>query len=154
MKIISHRGNLNGRNPECENNPTHVQQALDIGFNVEVDVWWVNGQFFLGHDNPVYKIDPQLLFGKKMWCHAKNTEAFEKMLELGMHCFWHENDKYTLTNKGIPWCFPENYHTKGITVILDKNTIPPKNIGGICTDYPLYYSKLLNQFQSTSVTQF
>jgi hypothetical protein len=145
MIIISHRGNLDGRNLECENNPTYIQQALDQGYDVEVDVWYIDDRFFLGHDTPTYLVEPSWFERKALWCHAKNIEAFEKMLELKIHCFWHENDKYTLTNKGIPWCFPENYHTKGITVILDKNTIPPKNIGGICTDYPLYYSKLLNQ---------
>lgn len=147
MKIISHRGNLKEKKPHLENNITYIQQALDQGFDVEVDVWYVNGEFFLGHDSPTFLIDRQWFHKKSLWCHAKNKEAFEEMLESNIHCFWHENDKYTLTNKGIPWCFPGNYHKNGITVIFGKEKIPPKNIGGICTDYPLYYSKLLNQLQ-------
>jgi hypothetical protein len=38
MVVISHRGNIDGSKSECENNPTYIQQALDQGFEVEVDV--------------------------------------------------------------------------------------------------------------------
>jgi hypothetical protein len=144
-KIISHRGNLNGIDPNNENNPLIIKRALNRGFEVEIDVWRVEKKYFLGHDEPKYEVSKDFLLDRRLWCHAKNKEAFEKMLENNIHCFWHENDKYTLTNKGIPWCFPDNYHENGITVIFGKDKIPPKNIGGICTDYPLYYSKLLNQ---------
>lgn len=148
IKIISHRGNLNGIDPNNENNPLIIKRALNSGFEVEIDVWCVDKKYFLGHDEPKYEVSKDFLLDDRLWCHAKNKEAFEEMLGDNIHCFWHENDKYTLTNRGIPWCFPDNYHKNGITVIFGKNTIPPKNIGGICTDCPLYYSKLLNQFQS------
>lgn len=143
MKIISHRGNLEGRKKDLENNPIQIKKTLSIGFEVEIDVWFYDNTFYLGHDEPKYKIFKKFLFDSRLWCHAKNKEAFDKMLELKIHCFWHKKDEYTLTSKGIPWCFPSNYLSKGITVIFDKKTIPPKNIGGICTDYPVYYSSLL-----------
>ena len=38
MILISHRGNINGPNPEMENNPEYIQKALDLGYDVEVDV--------------------------------------------------------------------------------------------------------------------
>lgn len=147
MKIISHRGNIKGINPNLENNPNYINQAIKLGFSVEVDVWYVNKKYFLGHDEPKHEVPKNFLINELLWCHAKNKEALEEMLRDNVHCFWHENDKYTLTSKGIPWCFPNNYHENGITVIFGKDKIPPKNIGGICTDYPLYYSKLLNQLQ-------
>ena len=50
-KIISHRGNLIGVKPECENNPTYIDQAIAEGFDVEIDVWFIDGEFFLGHDS-------------------------------------------------------------------------------------------------------
>ena len=52
-----------------------------------------------------------------------------------INCFWHETDKMTLTSIGIPWCYPNTYMGKGITVEYDYRPIP--NIYGICTDYCL-----------------
>lgn len=36
MKIISHRGNISGPDPELENNPMYITKALDAGFDVEL----------------------------------------------------------------------------------------------------------------------
>jgi hypothetical protein len=54
MILISHRGNLNGPNPERENHPDYIWEALRAGYEVEIDVWWVEGKFKLGHDEPQY----------------------------------------------------------------------------------------------------
>ena len=143
MKIISHRGNLDGRKPECENNPTYIQQALDLGFDVEIDVWFVDGSFFLGHDAPIYYVDRSWIMIRcsSLWCHAKNIEAMENLLLIDdVNCFWHENDKMTLTSNGIPWMYPGNYTSRGVTVELDMpHKIP--YVWGICTDYCLDWRK-------------
>jgi hypothetical protein len=133
MKIISHRGNLEGITPD-ENRPDYVNNTLQTGFDVEVDVWLINNELFLGHDEPQYKINNEFLLNDKLWCHAKNKDAFQYMLNNSIHCFWHEQDKFTLTSKGIPWCYPGNYMENGITVELIKTKIP--TVMGICTDYP------------------
>jgi hypothetical protein len=82
MKIISHKGNLNGPNPDYENNPTYIDQVIAEGFDVEIDVWFVDGEFFLGHDAPTYHIDSSwiLVRAASLWCHAKNIEAMEQLL--------------------------------------------------------------------------
>lgn len=141
MKIISHRGNLIGPNDGLENSPLYISEAINAGYDVEIDVWYINEDFYLGHDSPQYKIHFSFLQKKELWCHAKNIEALIKMLELNVHCFWHETDKYTLTSNKIPWCYPENQCSKGIIVVKEKN-IDYKNLDciGICTDYPSYYS--------------
>ena len=139
MKIISHRGNLDGRKTECENNPIYIQQALDLDFDVEVDVWYVDGEFFLGHDVPTYHIDSSwiLVRAASLWCHAKNIEAMEQLLLMDdVNCFWHETDKMTLTSNGIPWMYPKNYSSFGVTVQLENPSKIP-NVWGICTDHPL-----------------
>lgn len=137
-KIISHRGNLDGKKPDCENNPTYIDQAIAEGFNVEIDVWFVDEKFFLGHDTPTYQIEENwiLVRSASLWCHAKNIEAMEKLLSMeDIICFWHENDHMTLTNIGIPWLYPNNYIKSGITVELGvKKNIP--DVFGVCTDYP------------------
>ena len=50
MYLISHRGNINGIEKNNENNPDYINQAISSGYDVEVDVRYESGQFFLGHD--------------------------------------------------------------------------------------------------------
>lgn len=145
MIIISHRGNLDGRNPNLENNPEYIDFALSKGFDVEIDVWYLNGSYYLGHDKPDHKVDIGWLKNENFWCHAKNVDAMEKMMEDGIHYFWHENDRFTLTSKGIPWCYPNNYNKNGIVVILD-DSLPSNLISGVCTDYPLTVRKKMLYF--------
>jgi hypothetical protein len=147
MKFISHRGNLYGKKVELENNPTYIQQALDLGFDVEIDVWYVDGNFFLGHDKPTYSVSQSWFDYKKLWCHAKNADALNKMLVEDIHCFWHQTDKYTITSKGIPWCYPNNWIENGITVVdkldLNKIFVPSDiNILGICVDNPIEWEQI------------
>jgi hypothetical protein len=141
MKIIAHRGNLNGSNPAFENQPNYLIKAVENGFDVEVDVWVIDGQYFLGHDNPSYKVSLEFLYSLPGWFHAKNINAMEQMKADNLHYFWHQTDNYTLTSKGIPWCFPGYVNRYGICVLSDKTNINIKSIRcfGICTDYPLFY---------------
>ena len=53
MKIIAHRGNLSGPT-QTENHPDQIKKALDLGFDVEIDVWYKENKVFLGHDFPQY----------------------------------------------------------------------------------------------------
>ena len=39
MIFIAHRGNTKGPNKELENTPGYIDEALDNGFDVEVDIW-------------------------------------------------------------------------------------------------------------------
>ena len=39
MVLISHRGNLEGKNIELENDPTYIDSAIEKGFDVEIDLW-------------------------------------------------------------------------------------------------------------------
>jgi glycerophosphoryl diester phosphodiesterase len=53
MILIAHRGNLNGKQPERENSPEYIKEALEKGYHVEVDVWLKEtNNLFLGHDSP------------------------------------------------------------------------------------------------------
>ena len=60
MKIISHRGNLHGKEVDNENNPEYIKKALRK-FEVEVDVWFIDDSWFLGHDRPQYPVDLDFL---------------------------------------------------------------------------------------------
>ncbi len=58
MKLIAHRGNTQGPNPERENSPEYIEEALNAGYDVEVDVWYdcATEKFWLGHDEPQYDV--------------------------------------------------------------------------------------------------
>lgn len=136
MKIISHRGNIDGKKSELENNPDHIKQLLISNYEIEIDVWFLKDRgYFLGHDEPTYQTNKKILKHKNLWCHAKNLDAVEQMAVDKIHYFWHENDKMTLTSRGIPWCFPGTFLNNGVTVML-RNDKPTQDVYGICTDYP------------------
>jgi hypothetical protein len=141
MKIISHRGNLNGKDIKNENSIKAITLALKNGFDVEIDVWVKNKQWYLGHNKPQYKINPSFLENKRFWCHAKNFDALNLMLKnKNIHCFWHQNDNFTLTSKGYIWTYPKNkISTNSIIVLENLQDKIPKKCFGICTDHPLKY---------------
>ena len=61
MKIISHRGNLNGPNKNLENRLDTIEKAIQLGFDVEVDILLIENQLYLGHNKPQYKVDKETL---------------------------------------------------------------------------------------------
>ena len=46
MFLISHRGNINGINNKKENDPDYINRAIELGYDVEIDVRTKNNQFF------------------------------------------------------------------------------------------------------------
>jgi len=140
MMLISHRGNLNGPVPTRENSPDYIEIALDKGYNVEIDVWYIGDKWLLGHDSPVYQVDLDFICNLRLLCHAKNVEALSEMLNHhDIHCFWHENDDHTLTSGGLII-----NHSRGVVPTkmsvcmlpeLLEDKINPDEYYGICSDY-------------------
>lgn len=152
MIYISHRGNLNGPNPEKENHPDYLKEAVKKGFQVELDVWFENDKFYLGHDEAQYEIKKQFLSNNNFWCHAKNMEAIGALTSSGnfIHCFFHHNDACTLTSRGWIWTYPGELivSKKSIAVLPESlyaktNENSLKTAGGICSDYIINYKNSL-----------
>lgn len=138
LKTISHRGYINGPDDQLENNPIHIKKLFESGVDVEIDVWYINDNFYLGHNKPKYEVSIQFLTDSRLWCHAKNIAALEKMLEIGAHCFWHQEDEYTLTSKGFIWAYPGCLTPKNNSVFLFPERYPEidtNNFMFVCTDY-------------------
>ena len=146
MRLISHRGNLIGSNPERENQISYVQEALDKGFEVEIDIWVVDGKIHLGHDKPQYTVNEiwLQLYRKHLWIHCKNIEAinyFTNKLNL-FNYFWHENDTVTLTSKNYIWAYPGKQPIKNsIAVMPEINNDDVSQCLGVCSDYIQDYKK-------------
>jgi hypothetical protein len=142
MILISHRGNIDGPNPMRENSIDYILEALNLGFNVEVDLWFDNG-IYLGHDNPQYKIDIEFLYKKNLWIHCKNIEALDfcKNHKIKNNYFYHQNDDVTLTSNGFLWTNPGQKLTKySIAVMPEIKTFNEINISyAICSDFVKKY---------------
>lgn len=110
---ICHRGNIRGAQKELENNFGVLLQRSIQGYRTEVDVWFHEHHLWLGHDKPEYKITLEWLASdKRRLIHAKDGATFEHLLlesgkrALGLHVFYHTEEDYVLTNKGLVICFP------------------------------------------------
>lgn len=140
MLKISHRGNLNGPNKEKENSPNYIVAALQAGFDVEIDVWLIDGQLYLGHDAPEHSIELRFLYHGSFWCHAKNIEALAFLTQNGFHAFWHQEDDVTLTNRGYLWTYPGKLLVGSKAIAVMPERVPEWDLAGaygICSDYVL-----------------
>lgn len=137
MKYIAHRGNTVGPSLAYENSPELIYVALSMGFDAEIDVWYIDNQWYLGHNIPQYKIEALMLRDNRLWCHAKNLGALSEMKRLNIpNFFWHETDKFTLTSSGYIWTYPGGPLTSNsIAVIQDNSTDINMSIYGVCSDY-------------------
>jgi hypothetical protein len=143
MRLIAHRACTNGPDAEIENKPYHIDQAINKGFDVECDVWYLNNNLYLGHDNiesTWYEIDWSWLRAreKQLWIHCKNLDAFHETLEVSsLNVFYHTNEDFALTSHGFIWTYPGNTLTyKSIAVLPEK--FPNQSVAiaeGICSDY-------------------
>tara|TARA_R110002167_G_scaffold97948_15_gene258036 strand:+ start:209 stop:655 length:447 start_codon:yes stop_codon:yes gene_type:complete len=142
MICFSHRGNLRGKSGK-ENTIQSIIIAVNSGYHVEIDIWKIGDKIFLGHDEPDEMIDIDFLKNPLFLCHAKNAAALEEMIKHSdIHCFWHEEDKYTITSKGYIISYPGFSHLGEKTIIM-KPESHSEDLGdcyGICSDYISYYS--------------
>jgi len=139
--FIAHRGNINGKNESRENSPEYIMEALNLGFDVEIDVWVIADKIYLGHDAPQYEIKKEFLFNDRFWCHAKNHAALTMMIvdkDL-IHCFSHNSDDYILTSRGIIWAYTGKPVNEKTICVMPENcnnysNDDLKNCLGICSD--------------------
>ncbi len=138
MILISHRGNINGRQPEKENTVQYIEAALKKGYHCEIDVCkWDGKMFYLGHDEPQEAVTLEWLRDNLLWCHAKSFNALEAMVVAGIHCFYHTSDKYTLTSRGWIWAYPGQPGGK-YTIAVHPEELHPADVykfAGVCSDH-------------------
>jgi hypothetical protein len=147
MLLISHRGNLQGPIPNLENKPDYIDDAIRLGYDVEIDVWLINGILFLGHDEPHYEIDQKWLQDRKekLWIHCKNLKAltyFNTTLVNKYNYFWHQEDTATLTSYNFIWAYPGNQPITGsIAVMPELIDEDVSECVGVCSDYIQKYER-------------
>ena len=139
MKLIAHRGNRKGPNPLEENKPQYIIEAIAEGYDCEIDVRYINGEYFLGHDTPDYKIELEFLFvfSDKLWIHCKNFEALNALIQYSnLNVVWHKEDHYTLTSKKFIWAYPKMPTTERCIVLMPEWFNFEYGVCyGICSDF-------------------
>ena len=113
-KWIAHRGNTRGPKPEKENDPEYILQAINEGFDVEIDVWMFT------HNPLDEKMESRGFLGKPtengIDVHAYNGGRPEEV-----HCdmeIWlgHDTPQYQIPlsfltiNEERLWCHAKNFH--------------------------------------------
>lgn len=137
-----------GPNPIRENTVLYITEALQLGYDCEIDVWYVDGNLFLGHDAPEYKTSIEFLIKHQdyLWIHCKNSGALEYLVSIhNFNVFYHDHDHYTITSRGFVWgninsnilngmicVLPEKYSN-----VIDTNLL--QTCGGVCSDYVQKY---------------
>lgn len=144
MILIAHRGNTNGPMKSWENEPTYIDLAISRGFDVEVDVWYINGLLYLGHDEPQYGIELKWFTDRisKLWIHCKNIEAIIHFqnCEYSFNYFWHETDTIALTSSNYIWAYPGKQPIdKSIAVMPEINNDSLDSCIGVCSDFIAKY---------------
>lgn len=147
MKFISHRGNQVGPNPERENSPVYVDEALAAGFEVEVDLRLVGDQFWFGHDYPQYLVNESWLWERhpRLLLHLKDTHALNYILSAcsAWHYFCHSNDRFTFTSQGHIWLHDLSLSPTPRTIIplISRELVisyKNRDIYAICSDYVVW----------------
>jgi hypothetical protein len=136
MRFISHRGNLSSK--LWDSNPYQIQDVLSKGYDCEIDIWKINDDYYLGHSQPSFDVSSVWLEKRfdNLLLHCKNPAALaDPFLNKG-HLFWHEEDRYTITNRGIPVCYPGVAMIDGaIQMKVEEWGEVYPNGWGACSDY-------------------
>jgi hypothetical protein len=150
MRVIAHRGLLYGPDHKLENSPKQIMETLNKGFDVEVDVWFIDNDWWLGHDNPDYLTRLEFLNMEGLWIHCKNAESLFELNRRprtdgkNFNYFWHQNDDFTITSNGFIWTYPGKPLYKRSIEVLPESGVKlwyedyrKKTHYGVCTDYPV-----------------
>lgn len=148
MILIAHRGLINGPNAGLENTEFAASVCLTEGFDVELDVWFIDQNWYLGHDAPTNITTFEFIKQPRLWIHCKNIEACNMLRawtnELPyLNFFWHENDERTLTSQGYWWTYPNRELGYASIAVMPERHINLENLdlcktwncAGICSDY-------------------
>ena len=146
MKIIAHRGNLYGPDPETENTVEQAEKCFAMGFDVELDVWRNAHILRTGHNSPEHIIPFWWLslHRDKLFVHCKNKHA-QSFLEGHVNTFMHDKEPFVKVSDGSIWLYPGTPITKKMrkapAIVACLPELAPNwdysYATHVCTDYPV-----------------
>lgn len=142
MKLIAHRGNVDGICHQKENTQSYIDKAISLGYDVEIDIHRINDILFLGHDKPENKISLEWLIDrrKNLWVHTKNFAALAYLIDFDLRSFYHKSEDHTIINNcNLIWSHNlADANKKSIIPLLSMNDINSSykiDVYGICSDF-------------------
>jgi hypothetical protein len=155
MRVIAHRGNLEGPDKAQENSIKSTFNCLYRDLDVELDIHVKNNLIYLDHDGILSDSTPCIdlksfckefdSFQDKLWLHCKNLEAViycQANLQQ-YNYFGHSNDEFVLTSKGYIFTRPNVATGKNVVCVMPElcnlKLEQVKKYESVLTDYPLYY---------------
>lgn len=143
MKLISHRGNLNEILPEKENSPQYIDEAIQQGYDVEIDIRLINNVLYLGHDTPDYKVTLEFLKFRRdyLWVHCKNFAVLSYLVDSNLRIFFHQKEDHSIINNcDLIWSHKlSEANERSIIPLLSSDDILEyhkyKHVYGICSDF-------------------
>ncbi len=151
--IIAHRCNLEGKS-DNENTLSGIINCINQGFSVEIDVRYIDGKYYLGHDFPQEEISLFLMSSlcDRLFIHCKNIEALQQLRAYAeLNIFGHSEDEFVITSRGDVFCSVGTVHDRTICVMPELSNKPILindiiNCSHILTDYAYRYRDEINNY--------
>lgn len=141
--IISHLGNIDGRQPERENTLKYLQEALKAGWHICVDVQFLRGSFVLPHDRGFDVAPPGFFSKQRVWSRCHNAETMDALCNINAHAFLGVDCALALTSAQFIWTLPpHDLSPRSIAVypeLADDNWLEMFEPAGLCSNEPARY---------------
>jgi hypothetical protein len=141
--IISHLGNLNGRQPEHENTLPYVRAALDRGWHICVDVLYRGGRFFLPSVQGQHVAPPAFFSQQRVWSRAMTPGTLDALCQVNAPVVPASTANFSLTSAQFLWTLPTTELTdRSIAVfpeLVEDSWLANSEPAGICTNCPEKY---------------
>lgn len=144
--FVAHRGNISGRKVNRENEPSYLQEALKLGFAVEIDVRYYLGKIFFGHDYPQYEVDLDQAPWRdnlSVFYHCKDIQTLDYFTQhQKCSCFFYQDgpgittiaNGFGIGGEPLHWSY-KYYVRNGITMIdYPGDAICRYDVAGFCSD--------------------
>lgn len=141
--IISHLGNIDGRNPERENTLPYIRETLNAGWHVCVRVQYRNDAFILPHAAGWSLAPPALLSTQRVWCCTDDADSMDALCGINAHAFFISDNMPTLTTAQFIWTLPPHrLACRSIAVfpeLTDAAWLDTAEPAGLCSNEPRRY---------------
>jgi hypothetical protein len=102
--LISHRGNITSMQPDRENSIKYIEEAIEQGFNVMVDIWVIGKtNLALGYNRPQHQVTLEFLKQNNIICNARSINTLNILIDNNVHCFYDTNEGISMTSGGLIW---------------------------------------------------
>ena len=147
MRLISNKGNISGVS-ENENNPEQIQNAIDNGYEVKVNLWLKDNKLYTGNNEAEHLFSLEFLETNhsKLWLQCHDIELIKRFSEidplgLKINYFWIDNGNVVRTSKGV-WIVRENEPFDGCVYLNPEiNELDYSKCLGLISDRILNYKE-------------